>query len=585
MQIIDRIDINYFRSVYSITLSQCKDVNVIVGSNDAGKSNILKALNLFFNNETEPHSDFDFFKDLSRGREEEARSAKGRMSIWIKVHFKNFLGWKSLPPEFWVKRSWNRYEERPTDSFPEEITPTTLYRFLNKIRYHYIPAVRGREIFSDLLADLHDTLLQDENLGLRDSSQGLVSDLNRITFEMSDRIKQRLGIESTIQIPESLRDLFRALDFSTQHGEFKVPLNLRGDGIQSRHLPFILDYIASKSKSHHIWGYEEPENSLELSKSFEMAHDFTDNFSRENQIFLTTHSPAFYDIQSKRSSRWYVENSRGPDDAYDYTSAKAINSTHDVDKSMGLLAVLSPRMREANEQLIELRHSIEDMSTQLAQHSCPSVYVEGDTDVKILSHAAKLYGLGDDIIQFISSDGATNITQFIKVMNRVKSDQRVLIGLYDGDYTGRTEIARFQTHHLLQGTKFRVVNRQQKIYVASLSIPDHLQEVQRQFSSLGADIPLCLEFMFRPDILSAAQSEGILKLSPRKSKLGLNELPLEVNIEDILRGKIHNEYIYVVKKINESCKTNMTSWLLSQKDNHFDVFEPLIDEIKIAIDA
>ena len=113
MQIIDKIEINYFRSVYSITLNKCNDVNVIVGSNDAGKSNILKSLNLFFNNETDPHQDFDFLRDLCRSREEEARAAKGRMSVWIKIHFHNFLKWKSLPDSFWLKRSWNRYEDRP----------------------------------------------------------------------------------------------------------------------------------------------------------------------------------------------------------------------------------------------------------------------------------------------------------------------------------------------------------------------------------------------------------------------------------------------------------------------------------------
>ncbi|MFC3101189.1 AAA family ATPase [Altererythrobacter lauratis] len=171
MQIIDRVDINYFRSIYSISLTNCQDVNVITGSNDSGKSNLLKALNLFFNDEVEPHSDFEFLRDLNRDRENEARSAKGRMTIWIKVHFNNFLGWRSLPPQFALKRTWNRYEDKPQDSYSEDIPSTTMGRFLNKIRFHYIPAVRSRDIFSDLLADLHDTLVQDESQGLRNSSR------------------------------------------------------------------------------------------------------------------------------------------------------------------------------------------------------------------------------------------------------------------------------------------------------------------------------------------------------------------------------------------------------------------------------
>ena len=77
MQIIKRIEINYFRSAYSASLKNCKAINIFTGGNDAGKSNILKALNLFFNNETELNIPFSFQDDLSRTREVEARAAKG----------------------------------------------------------------------------------------------------------------------------------------------------------------------------------------------------------------------------------------------------------------------------------------------------------------------------------------------------------------------------------------------------------------------------------------------------------------------------------------------------------------------------
>ena len=46
--VIDKIEINYFRSIYSINMANLKDINVFIGGNDVGKSNILKALTLFF---------------------------------------------------------------------------------------------------------------------------------------------------------------------------------------------------------------------------------------------------------------------------------------------------------------------------------------------------------------------------------------------------------------------------------------------------------------------------------------------------------------------------------------------------------
>lgn len=97
MKIISKIEINYFRSTYSVDLKKINDLNVLIGGNDSGKSNVLKALNLFFNNETELGQGFFFMDDLTRKRSEEARATKGRATIWIKVHFTNFLNWRSLP--------------------------------------------------------------------------------------------------------------------------------------------------------------------------------------------------------------------------------------------------------------------------------------------------------------------------------------------------------------------------------------------------------------------------------------------------------------------------------------------------------
>jgi predicted ATP-dependent endonuclease of OLD family len=58
MQIINKVEINYFRSIYSSTVNKCNDMNLLVGGNDSGKSNILKALNLFFNNKTDFENEF-----------------------------------------------------------------------------------------------------------------------------------------------------------------------------------------------------------------------------------------------------------------------------------------------------------------------------------------------------------------------------------------------------------------------------------------------------------------------------------------------------------------------------------------------
>lgn len=73
MRVIESVTIRYFRSVYTLTLSPCKDITVITGKNDVGKSNILKALNLFFCQQSDYLHSFNFSEDYSIIRKEEVR--------------------------------------------------------------------------------------------------------------------------------------------------------------------------------------------------------------------------------------------------------------------------------------------------------------------------------------------------------------------------------------------------------------------------------------------------------------------------------------------------------------------------------
>lgn len=88
MQIIHSVEINYFRSIYQFRINRLKDLNIFVGGNDSGKSNLLRALNLFFNNEVSENRKLDFLQDVTHSRQAEARDAKGRLTIWMKVTFR-----------------------------------------------------------------------------------------------------------------------------------------------------------------------------------------------------------------------------------------------------------------------------------------------------------------------------------------------------------------------------------------------------------------------------------------------------------------------------------------------------------------
>ena len=72
---IRSIHIENFRSIKSLD-ADLAQMAIFVGKNDCGKSNILRALNLFFNDETNPGVEFDFEDDYNFFAPIRARKAK-----------------------------------------------------------------------------------------------------------------------------------------------------------------------------------------------------------------------------------------------------------------------------------------------------------------------------------------------------------------------------------------------------------------------------------------------------------------------------------------------------------------------------
>lgn len=584
MQIISKVEINYFRSVYSISLLKNNDVNILIGGNDSGKSNILKALNLFFNNETELNSPFYFNDDLSRLREKEARSAKGRASVWIKVTFNNFLNWKSLPKQFSIKRTWNRYEDRPVDTYSGDLPATTIGRFLNKISFHYIPAVRGRDIFAHYLDELHDSLIDDEKAGVRQASVKLLESINQSTKDMSEKISLGLNIDSSIQVPENLRQLFSVLDFSTKFSGYDIPLQKRGDGIQARHIPFILDFIARHSSKSHIWAYEEPESSLELSKAFELAEQFSKDFSNENQIYLTTHSPAFYDLSGPHINKWLVKSVDNTDEFY--TDIKEVKDTSSADENLGIAALISTRAKELYIEITNLNSAHSALEKKLAKVNLTQIIVEGPTDKEILEIAfQKLFPDEDLFCEFICAEGADNLTYNLKSFNTLEKEYPFsIVGLYDNDQKGRSEYKNFNRYKFVGGDLFREINSNKRLFCGLLPIPEELKiaaNFYKEKTRVDFELPLCIEYMFPHNVITEAVQKKILVLKDAemtvKSSTGM-QLPLNMSIE--CSKHLPSDYYYLAYEIDNASKKIFSQWVKSLDANQFKPFQSLFVTLK-----
>ena len=101
--LLKKIHIKNFRSIVDETIT-LDDFNVFVGLNDCGKSNVLKALNLFFNGETEIGVPLDFPRDYSQHGKTgkgKAREIVVELELFVPENF-NETGIKKWKKVWWT---------------------------------------------------------------------------------------------------------------------------------------------------------------------------------------------------------------------------------------------------------------------------------------------------------------------------------------------------------------------------------------------------------------------------------------------------------------------------------------------------
>lgn len=166
-----------------------------------------------------------------------------------------------------------------------------LTQFLNSINFDYVPAVKDRQFLQYLFKKLQTALFERDNT-FQKTSQEINSKIASTTTDLFDEFREKTGIDASFSIPESLIDFFTTINVSTEKG---ISLYSRGDGIQARFIPAILNEI-SKEKKNVIWGFEEPENSYEYRNAESLASDFLNIYSIKKQIFITSHTKEFLSL-------------------------------------------------------------------------------------------------------------------------------------------------------------------------------------------------------------------------------------------------------------------------------------------------
>lgn len=308
-----------FRSIHSLhaELAEC---SVFVGINDSGKSNVLRALNLFFNGQTNPgvnflfEEDYNFFASTKINKAKEVivqieislpdsyRHTNGDFIVWTKRWREDGLSGKEFDYTGirLVKNKRGR-EVREEVNIPDK---SNVHALLRKFDFEYVPAIKDSKYFDDLRGRIYGVISNVASLTFRQSSTAFEQSIGEHLGELTSSISSSLGFDTRLALPRDLSHIFERLDFLS--GTKSVSLSNRGDGVKARHIPLILKFMTEKKSQlqrrggppiSSIWAYEEPENNLELASAVQLADELMAvAASNSAQVLLTTHSPAFYDL-------------------------------------------------------------------------------------------------------------------------------------------------------------------------------------------------------------------------------------------------------------------------------------------------
>ena len=143
----------------------------------------------------------------------------------------------------------------------------------------------------------------------------------------------------------------------------------------------MLDFLnkIQETKKHFIWGFEEPENSAEYKNQRLLAEAFKNTYSKNKQIFLTTHSEEFLSIydgneidkENRKANLYHVKKVNNEEskefsvielfdvekETFDFATTKS-GIEEDIGSSL-IRAKYSKELKEKEDKFLEEKENLE----------------------------------------------------------------------------------------------------------------------------------------------------------------------------------------------------------------------------------
>lgn len=539
---ITRIKVKSFRSLVDAEIFPT-NYTALVGANDSGKSNVLRALNLFFNNQTDVGQSLVFDQDYSQQATPRANRAK---EIEIEVEFQPPANYTDNQPVIWRKvwrdGSLNPYSETFRMAGNADFSPRSRTEYwVRQIGYEYVPAIRGKEFFATLKRRLHNTLAETIAPKLASASGSFLGNIRKEIGNIEQEARRLFDLKTEFSLPSDLGSLFEILDLKTADKHASTPLQNRGDGIQGRHIPVILRFLAEQRKTNFargkpppetIWGYEEPENNLELAKQLEEADEFF-RCSESIQVLLTTHSPAFYGVTKSEgdATAWFAVRQDGR------TRFQDAPTTQALDESLGLMPFIQPYLQKATEQRAQMLAQLKQLHAQALHLDRAVLCLEGDTDKEVLEAACTaLFGasLPFEIVAKPGMGAGVGWASGYATARAVMPDlNKKTAVLFDDDEAGR------EAHKTLT-QRLKAIDRSERVKTLRIGRNNADGELRKVLQS-GFSISIALEEVCGTEAWDHAEAKQWLEPRPDVVQQNAGMLTADKSFKDLVDERLSSE--------------------------------------------
>ncbi len=331
MILIKNINITDFRSIQNGNIRINHGYLPIIGENNSGKSNILRALNLFFNDEVEPGLPLslatDFHNPSRRRKKEISITVTFSLPDYFKFHKKIKDGLDNLiGRDFTIRKIWSysaeelpaglvtRFElQRGDQPFQTALgeESSRIQQFLNLIKFRYQPNhIHPSKVLKSEEPELQRALLSrlKRQKGTKSNEyEAIFGKIGLVASELIKPISTNLSKASgqvedlELSTPQEFGELLFSFSprLSVQGGD-KFDALQHGSGVQSYLTYLMLKFLDTRYdlkfgwQQATVWALEEPESFLHQSLQHKFSEFLAETGESERfQIFCTTHSDVF----------------------------------------------------------------------------------------------------------------------------------------------------------------------------------------------------------------------------------------------------------------------------------------------------